>query len=369
MKILRVAQKLYPEHKGGGAYHVHAMSRDQADMGHDVTVLTVSDDDSLPRREERDGYTVVRARSTAELLGNTISVGLARELRKANDYDVIHAHSHIYFSTNLAALKGRMGEIPLAITNHGLYSQTAPKRVFDFYLRTLGCWTFNQADIVFTYTESEKQELSNMGVASEIVVVSNGVDTDRFTPNGPADERLESPAILFAGRLVDGKRPIDAVHALTAVCEEGIDADLYVAGTGPLESKMRRIAAGNGVGDSVTFLNHIPYDEMPAVYRAADVLVLPSRDEGVPRTVLEAMATGTPVVTSDLPQLRPLTDQAGCSVAVGDQVALGAALVEVLDNSKKAAGMAQRGRELVTKRFGWIDTVATTTKQMDALCN
>ena len=105
MKILRVAQKVYPEHKGGGPYHVHAMSRDQAAMGHDVTILTVSEDNSLPRREVRDGYKIIRTQPTAELLGNTISVGLAQELRKATDYDVIHAHSHLYFSTNLAAFR------------------------------------------------------------------------------------------------------------------------------------------------------------------------------------------------------------------------------------------------------------------------
>ncbi len=78
MRILRVAQNLYPEVPGGGSYHVHAMSRDQAAMGHDVTVLTVSDDESLPRREERDGYTIVRRSATVELLNNEISLGIAR---------------------------------------------------------------------------------------------------------------------------------------------------------------------------------------------------------------------------------------------------------------------------------------------------
>jgi glycogen(starch) synthase len=76
MRILRVAQ--YPEVPGGGTYHVYALSRDQAAMGHDVTVLTVSGDDKLTRREERDGYTVVRRSPTVEVLGNEISVGLVR---------------------------------------------------------------------------------------------------------------------------------------------------------------------------------------------------------------------------------------------------------------------------------------------------
>ena len=136
MRILRVAQHLYPDMKGGGQYHVHAMSRDQAAMGHDVTVLTTRVDESLPRVEETHGYAVVRVSPGISTLGNDVSPAVARVLwsADADDYDVIHAHSNLYFSTNLAALKARLGDIPLAITNHGLYSQSAPERVFRWCL-------------------------------------------------------------------------------------------------------------------------------------------------------------------------------------------------------------------------------------------
>ena len=77
MRILRVAQEIYPDVVGGGAYHAHAMSRDQAEMGHDVTVLPVSDADR-PGRERRDGYEVVRYNPTFTLLGNDVSIGAPR---------------------------------------------------------------------------------------------------------------------------------------------------------------------------------------------------------------------------------------------------------------------------------------------------
>lgn len=104
------------------------MSRNQPAMTHDVTVLTTRTDPSLPRVEEIDGYTVLRVNPGISVLGNNISPAVARVLwgADADDYDVIHAHSRLYFSTNLAALKARLGDIPLAITNHGLYSQSAP---------------------------------------------------------------------------------------------------------------------------------------------------------------------------------------------------------------------------------------------------
>jgi len=87
---------VYPDVTGGGAYHVHAMSRDGAAMGHDVTVLTVRHDLELPHVEDRDGYTVVRFDPAASPLGNEISPGVAQYLRAADDIDVMHARSHLY---------------------------------------------------------------------------------------------------------------------------------------------------------------------------------------------------------------------------------------------------------------------------------
>jgi hypothetical protein len=80
MRILRVAQNVYPEQKGGASYHVHAMSRDQAEMGHEVTVLTGRDDPGQPSIEEREGYTVVRVSPGVTVLGNEISPAVARYL-------------------------------------------------------------------------------------------------------------------------------------------------------------------------------------------------------------------------------------------------------------------------------------------------
>jgi glycosyltransferase involved in cell wall biosynthesis len=367
MKILRVAQNLYPEVPGGGSYHVHAMSRDQAAMGHDVTVLTVSDDDSLPRREERDGYTVVRRKPTVELLGNEISGGVAKFLAQADDYDVVHAHSHLYFSTNLAALKRRLGDTPLAITNHGLYSQTAPEWVFDAYLRTLGRWTFDTADVVFCYTEEDRERVQEFGVGTDIEVVANGIDQTRFTPDGLESELVhgDGPVVLFVGRLVEGKRPSDAIEAFAGVREEYPDAKLYLCGDGPLREGLRRRAVEPGIGDAITFLGHVAYDEMPKVYRSADVLVLPSRAEGLPRTVLEAFASEIPVVASDLAQVAPIVEEAGETVSVGDVEGFERELRNLFGDVDRRQELGRDGRQIVDERFRWEETVSKTTAAIE----
>jgi glycogen(starch) synthase len=167
------------------AANAHAMSRDQAAMGHDVAVLTVAHGGERPHIENRNCYTVVRYPVSTSLLGNDISPGVASYLRAVEGYDVFHAHSHLYFSTNLAALKRAAGGPPLTLTNHGLYSQNAPEWLFELYLRSVGRWTFDQADVVFCYTDEDRERVREFGVDSRIKVVPNGVDTERFTPDGP----------------------------------------------------------------------------------------------------------------------------------------------------------------------------------------
>jgi glycosyltransferase involved in cell wall biosynthesis len=368
VRILRVAQKLYPSVTGGGAYHAHAMSRDQAAAGHDVTVLTVTQDGETSGRERRDGYEIVRCPASVELLGNAISPAIARRLLVADDYDVVHAHSHLYFATNLAALACSVLNAPLAITNHGLYSQSAPEWVFDAYLRTVGRHTFDAADTVFCYSDTDRDRLRELGVQTDVTVVPNGIDVGRFTPEGPASELLgDGPTLLFVGRLTEGKRPADAIDALARVRDARPEVRLALAGDGALRDDLVARARDRGVTDAVDFLGHVAYGEMPALYRGADALVLPSRAEGMPRTVLEALATETPVVTSDLPQLRPLTGEAGHAVPVGDVAELAGAVGRLLDDPERAQALGSRGRELVEQRHSWASTVERTTKRLAAL--
>jgi len=367
MRILRVAQKCYPDVTGGGAYHVHAMSRDQAAMGHDVTILTVRRG-GRPRREQRDGYTVIRRRATATALGNELSVGLARELWNAGEYDVVHAHSHLYFATNLAALHRRFDDSPLAMTNHGLRSQTAPGRAFEWYLRTVGRRTLDAADVVFTYTDAERTALRDLGVATEVAVVPNGIDVDRFAPAGPEHPApADGPSVLFVGRLVDGKRPGNVVDALARVAADHPAVTLYLAGDGPLRSSLERRVTAAGLTEHVRFLGHVDYEAIPRLYRAADLFVLPSETEGVPRTVLEALATGTPVVTTDLAQLAELTDRGGIAVPFGDVGALPDAIDALLADPERRERLGAAGRQYVAEHHDWSETVRRTTERLAAL--
>jgi glycosyltransferase involved in cell wall biosynthesis len=132
-------------------------------------------------------------------------------------------------------------------------------------LKTLWRWTFNQADVVLCYTGVDKQRVRELGVTSRIEVVSNRIDTERFTPEGSESDLIDAEGlvVLFVGRFAEAL------------------AEYPEAEVGKLE-----------IGEAVTFPRHVAHEEMSKVYRSGDILILPSQVEGVPRTVLEAMASG-----------------------------------------------------------------------------
>jgi glycosyltransferase involved in cell wall biosynthesis len=167
----------------------------------------------------------------------------------------------------------------------------------------------------------------------------------------------DGPVVLFVGRLVDGKRPQDAIEAIIGLPDE-LNAKLFVVGDGPLREDL------GACDETVEFLGQVPYDEMPTVYRAGDVLHLPSRAEGLPRTVLEAFASGVPVVSSHLEHTASVVQQGGETVQVGDVTGYRAALERVLAERKV---LGEQGREAVEEKFQWDETVMETTKRLERL--
>ncbi|MEA5388517.1 glycosyltransferase family 4 protein [Haloarculaceae archaeon H-GB11] len=114
-------------------------------------------------------------------------------------------------------------------------------------------------------------------------------------------------------------------------------------------------------------MGQVPSEEMPKVYRSADVLVLPSRAEGVPRVVLEALACTTPVVTSALPPITDFVSESGYAVEIGDTPGFSERLKELLENPDRRAEYGKRGREIVKERFEWENLVDQTTKVLERL--
>jgi glycosyltransferase involved in cell wall biosynthesis len=182
----------------------------------------------------------------------------------------------------------------------------------------------------------------------EAEVIPNAVDVGRFGP-GPRPERF---TVLFVGRLIPRKGAADLVDAFATVVDRVPDARLVVVGGGPEEPALRARAEGAGIGAAVSFLGQVPDDELPSIYRDASVFVLPSRREGMPNVLLEAMASSLPVVTTA--PAGGLVDGNGVLVDVADPDGIAAALLDYAADENLRCAHGRRSRE-IAESSGWTE--------------
>ena len=181
-------------------------------------------------------------------------------------------------------------------------------------------------------------------------VIYPGVDTGAFLPSASPAFTSDDPVILFVGRATERKGAFDLIEAFATL--DG-DARLCIIGRGN-EEVIRGQCERHGVWDSTTILGEIPHHELPNYYAAADVFCLPSYSEGFGMVNLEAMACGTPVVTSDLEAIRAYitNKENGLLVEPGDTVAISNAISRLLDSTELRAALGERGRETALE-FSW----------------
>ncbi|WP_407554604.1 glycosyltransferase [Streptomyces sp. Pv4-95] len=365
---------------GGQNVHVTRLAGALADRGHRVTVYTRRDSPEAPDQVTlRAGVTVrhVPAGPPCHVPKDALppympafGTFLTEEWR-TRPPDIVHSH---YWMSGLAALQAtRELGLPLAHTYHALgtvkrrYRQdvdTSPRtRIIHEVEVGEGC------DQVIATCRDEVTELERMGLPPrKISVVPCGVDTDVFTPEGPvADRSSYRPLLLQLGRLVPRKGAAIAVAALARLPE----AELVIAGGPPVEDidkdpevqRLRVLSRAAGVTERVHFAGGVPYEDVPALLRAADVVLCPGDYEPFGMVPLEAMACGTPVVATAVGgQLDTVVDTvSGLLVPPGDPSALAHAIGELLADPEHRAACGVAGRRRVLARYGW-DTVAAATE-------
>jgi glycosyltransferase involved in cell wall biosynthesis len=269
--------------------------------------------------------------------------------------DVVHVHSGAWGKA--AAAARRAGDVPVVFTLHGMPYWESPHWR---HLHRLSAW---QTDRVVAVAAPLRDYLVQQVRVppAKVTVLLNGVDTDRYAPTDRARDAqaLRQRLGIPAGRAVIGtvarldpiKHQAMLVDAFAQLRGEGVDADLVIVGDGERREALLAQAVALGIADRV----HLPgpvSDTAPA-YRAFDAFILCSLEEGTSMSVLEAMASGTPVVATAVggtPAL--LEDDCGLLVPSRDTAALAAAVSRVLGEPATAAALATRARDRAVRRYG-----------------
>lgn len=198
-------------------------------------------------------------------------------------------------------------------------------------------------------------------------VIPNGVDTAAFRPSEPP--RMAGPIrLLFVGRLTRQKGLDVLIQALDKL-EPGNGVSLTIVGDGPLMDDLRNQARSLGIADSIEFKGWLSRDLLPDEYRKHDVFVLPSRDEGMPNVLLEAMASGLPAVATDIAGNNELVREGatGLLIPPNDADLLCSALAKLKDNPDLIAKMGKTARVLARDKYSWTSVAQAYLEKCRAI--
>lgn len=301
MRVLFVSHYALP-HIGGIEFIVERLARELVSRGHDVThVASETDvnratDHSVPYERillpawqiARDRlslpYPLFAPRSLWRTLGRCVAQA-----------DIVHAHGMLYLDCAAAfAFDRRLGRHRRVLTEHVghiPYNSRLIDGAERMAIRTIGRYTARRADAIITYNGRVAGEMERLVPGCHSIHIENGIDTDAYRPPRPGErERLRAelgwdarPHVLFVGRLVE-KKGIGVV--LETARRANGEFEIVLAGPGRLDA----------LAPHVTNMGELAPERVAALYRAADVFLLPSHGEGFPLSAQEAMASALPVI-------------------------------------------------------------------------
>jgi glycosyltransferase involved in cell wall biosynthesis len=207
---------------------------------------------------------------------------------------------------------------------------------------------------------ANSESLARLSQSSDPVpvrVIPNGVDATHFAPGTRAfDAPAEPYAILFVGRLTLQKNLSLVLKTFGRISSERrLRVRLHVVGDGPLRAELERLASEVCASGDVIWHGWLPKRELAALYRTSDVFVNPSLYEGMPNTVLEAMASGLPVVASNIGGNDSLVKHGltGFLFDFADEAGFGRMLCRLIDDPALGRCMGKAGREKAVSSFSW----------------
>lgn len=353
----------YPPRRCGWSHHAYYLSKYQAMLGHEVLVFQ-------PHRQNnaslatKDHQVIQVALGPLTLywgskVGRTVFASLSStcilRLSKVYYFNIIHGHGDIFEAFPLSAV-ARFLRIPLVMTVHSRLSNACQYRIL-----ASGLW--KAVDRIIAVSQEVKQDLWALGYPPDrIDVISSGVDTSLFTR--PASQEriaarhelgidLDAFVLIATGRL----HPVKGFDYLISAVKNFVAQQkvcLYLLGDGPQKQSLERLI---GTNQRIFLVGGVPHERIVKWLHAADLFVLPSVDlpghvEGTPTAVMEAMAVGLPVVTTDSGGAKKLIATVnGCNVVPQrDSKALAKAILELLQNSELRRHLGQLNWQRVQER-------------------
>ena len=266
---------------------------------------------------------------------------------KENNYQVIQAIMAFY--AGLAALFFKWA---YPKTKYLLTMQSGDSDLFiwlrTWFWRPLYRKIYTQPDHIQAISRFLVKRARKYGYQGKIEIVPNGVDTTKFKVQNP--ESKKTKVVITVSRLVKKNGVNDLIKAV-----KGLKVKLLIAGIGPQEKKLRKLARRLNMENKVDFLGHVQHDDLPKYYSLADVFVRPSLSEGLGNVFLEAMAAGVPIIGTPVGGIPDfLVDkETGLFCKIKDPKSIAQKIKQILGDQQLREKLVANGLKLVQEKYDW----------------
>lgn len=346
MKIIQVCSNYYPE-IGGIETHVKELSEALVRRGNDVEVVCTYSSHKLPKKDSINGVKVTRFWAFAPGGAYFFSPAMYFYL-KEQDCDVVHAHNYHSFPALFAALARKKKFI---FTPHTFgFSKSFIRKTLHKFYRPFGEYIFRSAYQIISTAKFEEKWLIETFKISETKIVYIPLPINIANKKHHKEKAGGIKKIAYFGRLSKEKNIKTLISAFELIRKTRQDVGLFIAGDGPTRKELENL--GKKVGN-VNFLGRLSEIDLKNFLEDIDIFVLPSMFEVSPRSVIEAMSLGIPVVTTpvgELPQV--FRDVKDCLFArIDDPQDMAEKILWLINNGKLAKEIALSGRSVVEKRY------------------
>jgi len=278
-----------------------------------------------------------------------------RRMLRENSYDLVHAF--FGFPTGWLCYR-TANKLPYIISLRGSDVPGAHARLTVDYkiLSPLFKAIWKKATVLVACSEGLKNRALQFLPSIPIDVIPNGVELERFHPaKSKKDENILK--LLTVGRLSVTKRVEMLIDAVEMLHKDGRKVHFTIVGGGAMEQKLRQIVLERGLGDIIEITGRIESEKMPELYRQNDIFISASMQEGMSNAMLEAMASGLPIITTRCEGVEELIADNGIIVEKANGKDIADAIRSLIQNQQVCISMSAAARKRA-KQFSW-KSVAT----------